>query len=84
MMHRFEATFFAALEHRPVDNPTRRPAVFDELQIRTELVAQRADRRIDDVGAIGSEEHDVAGDRRTTIEHGFDHRRRQELQYRRL
>ncbi len=81
--------FLVVLEHREVDHPQRLPGVFEQAgalgEVRmAHLQAQRAHGVVDDLGAVGAEEQDVAVLRAATLEDLGDGRVVQVLHDRRL
>ncbi len=68
VVQRTEAAVVVLFEHREVDDPHRRPLAGQQVQVVTELDAQRTQSFADDLGLVGTKEHDVAIDRTDAIE----------------
>ena len=76
--------FVVLLEHREVDDPQRTQSRRREAALVADLGPQRAQRVVDDLLAVGAEEHEVAGLRAGAREDLAQHGLGQELDDRRL
>ena len=85
MVHGIVAAILVVVfEHREVDDPQRRPLALDHVAVVADLLAQRAERVIDHLGLVGTEEHQVAVGSRRRVEDALAGLVRQELDDRRL
>ena len=69
--------FLVVLEHREVGHPQRAPAALEQAGAAPELgvadpAAQGADRIVDDLGAVGAEEDQVAVERAGARDHRIE------------
>ena len=72
VVHGGQAAVVVLFEHREVDNPQRRPFAGQQIEVVTELDPQRAQGFANDLGLVGTEEHDVAIDRTDAIKDHID------------
>ncbi len=80
MVHRAPALLLRVpLEHGEVDHPQRPPARGDQFQVLPDSESQRAQRIVDDLGAVRAEEHHVAVLRARALENPGDRRITEEL-----
>src|SRR5947199_215514 len=75
---------FILLEHRKVDDPQRPPSFFEQPAVVADARTQCTERVVDDLGAVGTKEDDVATGSACALENRAQHVLRQKLDDRRL